>query len=122
MYFGIAFFLVIEYIAYVFVKGGFVEDVYGDILEQIVASKTLVIFINLMCVGIVLLKLMKEKYNFAYKSQKKSIQAFLCTELFGLLLLSITRFLGFYYGDNVEGYYILHVGIFYNFSGLRTII
>jgi hypothetical protein len=61
---------------------------------------------------------MKEKYNFAYKSQKASIRAFLVTELIGLLFLSIARLLGYVLkSQNLK--LTLYI---YSYSGIRTVI
>ena len=83
-----------------------------------VTFKTVVIFFLLAFTGLYLLLLMKMKYFYAYNDLKKPIFAFLLTELVGLLVISVSRYIGFEY----QNHNALFVTSTYTYTGIRTSI
>ena len=100
IYYFCYFLLMIDFVIYT-LQWANITNFKLDLFTDIVVFKTAIIFVILLIVGLILLVLMKNRYNYSYQKQKYSIYAFLLTELLGLFLMTITRFLGWYYGDQL---------------------
>ena len=68
--------------------------------------------------GSYLLLLMKKKYAYAYNDQKHSVFAFLITELVGLLVISTSRYVGWYYKVHMAYF----ASSLYVYTGIRKTI
>ena len=118
VYYSCCVYMFLEYVMQILNTVKLFTSQIQTLIALIVTFKTVVIFFMLAITGSYLLLLMKKRYAYAYNDQKNSIFAFLLTELVGLMVISTSRYVGWYYNVHIAYF----ASSLYVYTGIRTSI